>query len=87
MSFRLYSDTRPHIGKIDLLQKGLVLVVDEHPVIEEAYGFGLPIVKYGDLAYNARHADVTQVDSHTVVKRYAMDTVDRWSRFLRVNCS
>lgn len=82
--FLLYSDTRPHIGKIDLLQKGLVLVVDGRPVIEEAYGFGLPIVKYGDLAYNARHATVTQVDTDTLVKRFIIDTEDRWSRFLRV---
>jgi len=84
LTLLLYSDTRPHIGKIDLLQKGLVLVDRGKRLIEEGYGFGLPIIKYGDLPHNSRHAEVVQVDEHTLVKRYTIDTADRWSRFLQV---
>ena len=80
----LYADTRPHIGKIAALQKGLVLVRDGVAVIEEGYGFGLPLIQYGDLVYNARHAEIRAVDAHTLVKTYTINVADRWSRFLRV---
>lgn len=84
IGFHLYADTRPHIGKIAALQKGLVLVRDGTAVIEEGYGFGLPLVQYGDLVYNARHAEIHAVDAHTLVKTYTINVADRWSRFLRV---
>lgn len=84
VTFRLYSDTRPHIGKIDLLQKGLVLLYNGKPIIEEGYGFGLPILVQGNQPYNARHAEVAQLDDNTLVKRYTIDTADRWSKFLQV---
>ncbi|MCU0520684.1 MAG: hypothetical protein MUF84_08340 [Anaerolineae bacterium] len=84
IAFSLYSDTRPHIGKIAALQKGLVLIRDGKAVIEEGYGFGLPLIQYGDLVYNARHAEVEAVGVHVLVKRYRIDVADRWSRFLRV---
>ena len=84
VTFRLYSDTRPHIGKIDLLQKGLVLLYHGEPVIEEGYGFGLPIIVQNNQPNNTRHAEVIQLDANTLVKRYTMDTADRWSKFLQV---
>ena len=84
LHFVLYDDARPHIGKIAALQKGLVLVRDGKPLIEEGYGFGLPLVAYGDLVHNSRHAETEQVDAQTLVKRYQMDVADRWSRFLRI---
>ncbi len=84
LRLRLYADTRPHIGKIAALQKGLVLVRDGKPVIEEGYGFGLPLIQYDDLVYNSRHAEVEAVDDRTLVKRYSVDVADRWSRFLRI---
>jgi hypothetical protein len=84
LAFALYADARPHIGKVAALQKGLVLVHDGRPLIEEGYGFGLPLVAYGDLVHNSRLAEVEQVDARTLVKRYRMDVADRWSRFLRI---
>ncbi|MBN1921808.1 MAG: hypothetical protein JW892_11220 [Anaerolineae bacterium] len=84
LSFHLYADTRPHTGKIAALQKGLVLVRDGEAVIEEGYGFGLPLIQYGDLVYNARKAEVHAVDERTLVKVYTINVADRWSRFLRV---
>jgi hypothetical protein len=83
LGFALYEDARPHIGKIAALQKGLVLVRDGKLVVEEGYGFGLPLVAYGDLVHNSRHAEVVQLDGRMLVKRYRMDVADRWSRFLR----
>ncbi|MBN1262721.1 MAG: hypothetical protein JXB35_18715 [Anaerolineae bacterium] len=87
-SFLLYEDTRPHIGKIDALQKGLVLVSERNSrygrLIEEGYGFGLPIIQYEGLAYVSRHADVAKPAENVVVKRYVIDVADRWSRFLRI---
>lgn len=84
LRFDLYDDTRPHYGKIAALQKGLVLVRDGEAMIEEGYGFGLPLIQYGDLVYNARTANVTSVDAQTLVKVYTINVADRWSRFLRV---
>lgn len=84
VAVRIYADTRPHIGKIAALQKGLVLVVDGKPVIEEGYGFGLPLVYDGNLVHNARHAEITAASSGKLVKHYTIDVADRWSRFLRV---
>ncbi len=59
----LERDPRPHIGKIAALQKGLVLVVDGEPLIEEGYGFGLPLVYDGELVHNSRHAEIAAVDA------------------------
>jgi hypothetical protein len=85
---RAYTDTRPHTGKIDELQKGLVLVVDGAEKVEEGFGFGVPIVRYGDLTYLARHADVVQdqagVDRQSLVKRFVVDVADHPSQPFRV---
>ena len=83
VSLLLYEDTRPHIGKIDALQKGLILVRGRKKLIEEAYGFGLPLVLYDEGAYNARHASVSRPSQRVIVKRYTLDTLDRPARFLR----
>jgi hypothetical protein len=83
---RLYTGTRPHIGKVDELQKGLVLVVDGRELIEEGFGFGNPIVSYGDRTYHARHATVARsriAGRDVLTKRYAIDVADYPSQFLR----
>lgn len=86
LSLRLYADTRPHVGKIAALQKGLVLVADGAPLIEEGFGFGAPIVQVGDVTHLSRHAETAltrQGERITLVKAYTIDVADRPTRFLR----
>jgi hypothetical protein len=83
---RLYADTRPTIGKIAGLQKGLVWVRDGRALVEEGYGFGCPIVVSNDHSYNARRAEVETADGDgfvRLVKRYDIDTADTPIRLLR----
>ena len=82
MAVRLYSDTRPHTGKVARLQKGLVLEVEGDELVEEGFGFGLPLVEVEGQAYLSRSATVKPV-GNTLVKKYAMDTIDTPSGFLR----
>jgi len=87
LALRLYADTRPHVGKVASLQKGLVLVHQGRELIEEGYGFGTPIVQVGDVAYVSRHATVSlqrDADRVTLVKAFTMDVADRPTRLLRV---
>lgn len=82
----LYQDTRPHVGKIAGLQKGLVWAVRGEELIEEGYGLGCPLVESGGQAYLSRHAEtavVPQGEGVLLVKRYTLDTVDTPPRFLR----
>jgi hypothetical protein len=87
LALRLYSDTRPHVGKVASLQKGVALVYQGEELIEEGFGFGLPIVQVGDVAYLSRHAtaDLVQDENRvTLVKTYTIDVADRPTRFLRI---
>jgi hypothetical protein len=86
-SLRLYEDTRPHVGKVASLQKGPVLVYQGRDVVEEGYGFGLPIVLVEDVAYLSRHATVSLVHKNEqtiLIKVYTIDVADRPTRFLKV---
>jgi hypothetical protein len=82
LAVRAYSGTRPYTGKVARLQKGLVLVMDDRELVEEGFGFGLPLVEVDGQAYLSRNASVER-HGDTVVKRYEMDTVDTPSGFLR----
>jgi hypothetical protein len=85
-ALRLYTDTRPYVGKIARLQKGLVWVRRGRALVEEGYGFGCPIVVHEGRAYNSRTAQVDISDEGEFVrltKRYSMDTVDTPIQFLR----
>jgi hypothetical protein len=82
LAVRLYQDTRPHVGKVARLQKGLVLVRDGRELVEEGFGFGLPLVEVGGQAYLSRSA-VTERAGDVLVKRYDMDILDTPSGFLR----
>ena len=85
-TLRLYQDTRPHIGKVAGLQKGLVWVADGRELIEEGYGFGCPIVQSGGRSYNSRHAETEVVstgEQTRLVKYYTMDTLDTPVQVLR----
>ncbi len=87
LGLRLYTTTRPHVGKIAALQKGLVLVHEGRELIEEGYGFGLPIVEADGAAHISRHATTSLVwhgGQLTMVKAYRIDVVDRPTRPLRV---
>jgi hypothetical protein len=87
VSLRLYADSRPHIGKIASLQKGLVLEYMGEQLIEEGFGIGAPIIQVGDVAHLSRHASTVLAQSDqdvTLVKTYAIDVADRPTRFLRV---
>ena len=83
---RLYADTRPHVGKITSLQKGLVWVVDGRELTEEAYGFGCPILLVDGVGYVSQHARVSLVEDYgvpVIEKRFSMDTIDTPIEFLR----
>lgn len=80
---RLYDDTRPHTGKIARLQKGLVLALNDRELVEEGFGFGLPMVEVAGQAYLARTATAAPAGEGSLVKRYTLDTVDTPSGFLR----
>jgi hypothetical protein len=85
-TLRLYGDTRPHVGKISGLQKGLVWVREGRLLVEEGYGFGAPIVEVEGQAYLARHAEIERLDlpgGVRLIKRYQMDTIDTPIQFLR----
>jgi hypothetical protein len=87
LDLRLYTTTRPHVGKIAALQKGLVLVHEGQELIEEGYGFGLPIIEADGAAHISRHATTSLVRRGgrlTMVKAYRIDVVDRPTRPLRV---
>lgn len=82
MAVRLYTGTRPHTGKVARLQKGLILEVDGRELVEEGFGFGLPLVEVEGHAYLSRSASVRR-EGNTLVKQYQMDTLDTPSGFLR----
>ena len=83
LALRLYSDTRPLVGKIASLQKGLVLVQDGRELIQEGYGFGAPIVVYDGRAYLAREAEVEAVTRTTLSKRFVIGIEDTWTQLFR----
>lgn len=84
LTLRAYADTRPHVGKIASLQKGLVLVQDGRELIEEGYGFGKPIVIYQGRAFSSQHATVMAFsDEQRIVKRFNIDVEDTWTELFR----
>lgn len=79
-AIRVYWDSRPHNLEIASLQKGLILMLDNHELIEEGAGFGVPVVKYVNKTYFSSSAESTveQKDNRcTVVKTFALDAIAR----------
>ncbi len=84
LTLRAYSDTRPHVGKVASLQKGLVLVQDGEELIEEGYGFGKPIVIYQGRAFSSQHATVRALPhEQRLVKQFDIDVEDTWTELFR----
>ena len=84
LAVRAYADTRPHVGKITPLQKGLVLLQDGRELIEEGYGFGTPIVLQDGRSYLSQHTEVAvSPDGREIVKRFTVDVEDTWTRPFR----
>lgn len=82
LAVRLYGDTRPHVGKIARLQKGLVLLAGGQERIEEGFGLGLPMVEVDGQVYMSRSAKIEHAGNR-LVKHFEIDTVDTPSGFLR----
>ena len=83
LSLMAYPDAQPHIGKIDELQKGLVLAADGAILIEEGFGFGVPIVRYGDTTFQARRANLARLNEDgrsSLLKEYDIAVADRPTR-------
>lgn len=84
LALHLYADTRPHVGKITPVQKGLALAQDGRELIEEGYGFGAPIVIVGGRAYLSQNAAVqADADGRSATKRFWLDIEDTWTAFLQ----
>jgi hypothetical protein len=83
VELRLHATTRPHIGKIAALQKGLILVHQGRPIIEEGYGFGVPIIDAPAGAHISRHAETAvhhDGGATRLVKTYHIDVLDTPTR-------
>lgn len=85
-AIRVYSDTKPHCGKISDLQKGLVLVCGGAETVGEGAGFGFPVLVYSDETYFSGTSKV-RVSRHDdcwlVVKEFTMDRIPR-NRFRNI---
>ncbi len=78
LSVRLYEDCRPNILETGVLQKGLVLLLDEDELIEEGMGFGVPVVKYEDKTFFSSKAEVLIKENgydSILTKVFTLDTV------------
>jgi len=83
VEIRVHATTRPHIGKIAALQKGLVLVHRGEALIEEGYGFGMPIIDTPAGAHISRHAETAlhrDGAADKLVKTYRIDVRDTPTR-------
>ncbi|MDQ7053293.1 MAG: hypothetical protein Q9P14_10510 [candidate division KSB1 bacterium] len=75
----LYADTKPFVGRIATLQKGVVISYKGKPIIGEGYGLGVPIVhKDGTpwLASRAKIGRFTRGDTVILAKVYYYDTIE-----------
>ncbi len=78
LSVKLYEDCRPNILETGVLQKGLVLLLDENELIEEGMGFGVPVVKYKDKTFFSSKAEVLIKENgydSILTKVFTLDTV------------
>ena len=82
LSIRLYSDTRPRIGHIAGLQKGLVLAHNGTNLVGEGTGFGVPAVCYREKTYfsGSSNVHIFEKDNRTLFdKQFVLDMVSQKS--------
>jgi hypothetical protein len=80
LALRIYSDTRPHNGKIADLQKGLILIREDTETIGEGTGFGFPVLICSDETYFSEKATVFKSPhkNPTIIhKEFLMDKIAR----------
>ena len=80
LSLQLYSDTRPHIGQIAGLQKGLILVHNGTSLVGEGTGFGVPVARYREKTYFSGSSIVQVFEKNnrtTIVKQFVLDMVSQ----------
>jgi hypothetical protein len=80
LALRVYSDTRPHNGKIAELQKGLILIHKDRETVGEGTGFGLPVLICSDETYFSEKVQVylaQQENASVVRKEFYMDKIAR----------
>jgi hypothetical protein len=78
LALRVYSDTRPHNGKIADLQKGLIIVRKGTETVGEGTGFGFPVLIYEDETYFSEKAQVylSKQENLTIIrKEFQMDKI------------
>jgi hypothetical protein len=86
LTLRIYSDTRPHNGKITDIQKGLILIHEGTETVGEGTGFGFPVLIYSDETYFSGTSQVNLVKqkNRTIIcKEFFMDRIAR-NRFRNV---
>jgi hypothetical protein len=80
LSIQLYSDTRPRIGQIAGLQKGLILVHNGTNLVGEGTGFGVPVARYREKTYFSGSSiiQVFEKNNRTIIaKQFALDMVSQ----------
>lgn len=76
LTLKVYSDMRPHNGKIADLQKGLIIVRKGIETVGEGTGFGFPVLIYQDETYFSEKARVylSKQKNFTIIrKEFQMD--------------
>lgn len=80
LTLRIYSDTRPHNGKIADIQKGLILVNKGVETIGEGTGFGFPVLVHSGETYfsGVAHVYSFRQKNHMIIrKEFLMDRITR----------
>ncbi len=86
LGLAMYSGSKPHVGKIAGLQKGLILTQYGKNLIGEGYGFGLPMIVVNGatwLASKAKTGKFVHGDTTILSKQYIFDTRENDVNFPR----
>ncbi|MCA9734138.1 MAG: hypothetical protein H6696_10875 [Deferribacteres bacterium] len=86
LALEIYSDARPHVGKIAGIQKGLILKQYGKDLVGEGYGLGLPLVVANGVSWLASEAKIGKFehgDTTVLSKLYVLDTQEHDVQFPR----